>query len=227
MWRVSGHASFVTDGQSAELLVVVVATGEGVALALVKGGGPGVERRALPSLDQTRALSRISFREAPARLVSDPGDGGSLALLLDAAALLLAAEQLGGARRCLELSVEYAKVREQFGRPIGAFQAIKHKCADMHVKVEAARSLVLYASRAAVDADHVGELSVLAPMAKAYCSDAFFEVSAETIQVHGGLGFTWEHEAHLHFKRATVSRQLFGSPNELRARMLRGLEVTA
>ena len=118
--------------------------------------------------------------------------------------------EVGGAQKVLEMSVDYAKVRVQFGRPIGSFQAIKHKCADMLLEVESAKSAAYYAGWAAAELND--ELPTVASLAKAYCSDAYFHAAAENIQIHGGIGFTWEHDAHLYFKRATVNRLLLGDP---------------
>ncbi|TDB83829.1 acyl-CoA dehydrogenase, partial [Actinomadura sp. KC216] len=145
--------------------------------------------------------------------------GGAEALerALDVAAVALAAEQLGGAQKTLDTTVEYAKVRRQFGRPIGSFQAVKHRCADMFVLVESARSAVLNAAAAADE--RPDGLPAAAALAKAYCSDAFFHTAGEAIQLHGGIGFTWEHDAHLYFKRAQGSRQLFGAPGLHRKRL--------
>jgi alkylation response protein AidB-like acyl-CoA dehydrogenase len=123
------------------------------------------------------------------------------------------------------MSVQYAKERQQFGRPIGSFQAIKHRCADMLVKVESIRSLVFYGSRLIGNEADAAELPVVASMAKAYCSDAYFEVAGDTIQIHGGIGFTWEHDAHLFFKRAAATRLMFGEPSEHRDAMVRRMEL--
>ncbi len=133
-----------------------------------------------------------------------------LSQVLDLAAVALAAEQVGGAQRVLEMSVEYAKVRVQFGRPIGSFQAIKHKCADMLVEVESAKSAAYYGLWAGSELND--ELPTVASLAKAYCSDAYLHCAAENIQIHGGIGFTWEHPAHLYFKRAKSSQLFFGDP---------------
>jgi alkylation response protein AidB-like acyl-CoA dehydrogenase len=225
-WTLTGYASFVPDGHVADTLVAVAMVDDRMGVFVVDGAVPEVDRRLLPTLDQTRKLARIEFRQAPAQLVSHEGAEDLVAQVLDIASVLLAAEQLGGARRCLDMSVEYAKARIQFGRPIGSFQAIKHKCADMHVKVEAATSLVFYASRIAGSEQERSELPVVASMAKSYCSDSFFEVAADTIQIHGGIGFTWEHDAHLFFKRATVSRLMFGSPSVHRERLIQRLALT-
>jgi alkylation response protein AidB-like acyl-CoA dehydrogenase len=210
-WAVSGHKSYVIDGHLAGLIVVAARTGDGIALLAVDGDAPGLTRTVLPTMDPTRRQARLEFAATPARLLC-AGDSAETALrrALDLAAVALAAEQAGGARRCLDLSVAYAKARMQFGRPIGSFQAIKHKCADMLLEVESARSAARYAGWAA---SHEPErLGAAASMAKAFCSDAYFRVAGATIQVHGGIGFTWEHDAHLHLKRAKTSGLLFGDP---------------
>jgi alkylation response protein AidB-like acyl-CoA dehydrogenase len=168
------------------------------------------------TLDATRKQSRVVLDGAPARLIGDEGGAAlPLADTLDLAAAALAAEQAGGARRVLEMAVEYAKVREQFGRPIGSFQAIKHKCADMLLAVESATSAA-YAVGWAID-EGSDEVPVLASLAKAFCSEAYTHCTAENIQVHGGIGFTWEHPAHLYFKRAKSTEILFGNPRYHRA----------
>jgi alkylation response protein AidB-like acyl-CoA dehydrogenase len=135
----------------------------------------------------------------------------------DLALAALAAEQIGGAARCLELSVEYAKVREQFGRPIGSFQAIKHKCANMLLEVECGRSAVYHASAALAEGQP--DASIAATLAYAYCSRAFTHAAKECIQIHGGIGYTWEHDAHLYLRRAKSSQLLFGPPARQRARL--------
>jgi alkylation response protein AidB-like acyl-CoA dehydrogenase len=226
-WRLSGHSAFVVDGETADLLVVAGRVADHVALFALDGVAAGVARQSSPTLDQTRRLSRITFDGSPARLIADADADAEFAVrrTLDVATVLLAAEQLGGARACLDMAVQYAKVREQFGRPIGSFQAIKFKCADMLVKVESATSAVFYASRLLGHHDEDDELATVASLAKAYCSDAFFEVAADNIQIHGGIGFTWEHDAHLYFKRATCSRMLFGDPVQHRERMLQSIGI--
>jgi alkylation response protein AidB-like acyl-CoA dehydrogenase len=162
-------------------------------------------------MDQTRKQARVALDGTPARLVGTDGQGwAAISKMLDLAAVALAAEQVGGAQKVLEMAVEYAKVRVQFGRPIGSFQAIKHKCADMLLEVESAKSAAYYAGWAA--AEDNDELPVVASLAKSYCSEAYFHATAENIQIHGGIGFTWEHPAHLYFKRAKSSELLFGDP---------------
>jgi alkylation response protein AidB-like acyl-CoA dehydrogenase len=176
----------------------------------------------MPTMDQTRKQARLAFDSTPARLIGREGEAWpAISAMLDLAVVALAAEQAGGAQKVLEMAVEYAKVRVQFGRPIGSFQAIKHKCADMVLDVESAKSAAYYAAWAAAAGDE--ELPVLASLAKACCSEAYSRAAAENIQVHGGIGFTWEHPAHLYFKRAKSSELLFGDPvyhRELLARRI-------
>ncbi|NYD51266.1 alkylation response protein AidB-like acyl-CoA dehydrogenase [Actinomadura luteofluorescens] len=208
-----GTKNFVLDGHIAGLVLVAARGGDGVGVYAVEDAA-GLVRHALPTLDQTRRLARIELDGVAARRVGGPE---ALARALDVAAVALAAEQLGGAQRTLDMTVEYAKVRHQFGRPIGSFQAVKHRCADMFVLVESARSAVLNAAAAADESPD--ELPAAAALAQAYCSEAFFHTAGEAIQLHGGIGFTWEHDAHLYFKRARSSRELFGSPDRHRERL--------
>ena len=161
----------------------------------------------------TRRASRRSSSSTTSRPtpLGAPGSGWpAFSKMLDQAAVALANEMMGGAQKVLEMSVEYAKVRVQFGRPIGSFQAIKHKCADMLLEVESGKSAAYYASWAA--AEDNDELPVVAALSKAYCSEAYFHAAAENIQIHGGIGFTWEHPAHLYFKRAKSSEIYLGDP---------------
>jgi alkylation response protein AidB-like acyl-CoA dehydrogenase len=210
-WRIDGQKMFVLDGQAATLLLVAARTPAGVSLFAVDGNAPGVTKTPLATMDQTRKQARVTFSQTPGRLVGEDGGAGPvLAKMLDQAAVALAAEQVGGAQRCLDMSVDYAKTRIQFGRPIGSFQAIKHKCADMLLEVESAKSAAYYAAWAA--AEDSDELPVVASLAKSYCSEAYFHAAAENIQIHGGIGFTWEHDAHLYFKRAKSSELLLGDP---------------
>jgi alkylation response protein AidB-like acyl-CoA dehydrogenase len=210
-WTLDGEKMFVIDGHTADLLLVAARTGKGISLFAVPSDASGVTRTPLSTMDQTRKQAKVEFSGTPARLVGSDGAGwDTLDRVLDLAAVGLAAEQVGGAQKCLEMSVEYAKVRVQFGRPIGSFQAIKHKCADMLLEVESAKSAAYYAMWAASELND--ELPVVASLAKAYCSDAYFHAAAENIQIHGGIGFTWEHPAHLYFKRAKSSELLLGDP---------------
>ena len=210
-WVLNGVHSYVTDGSVASLIFVPAMTNAGLSLFAVPGDGPGVQRAALATMDQTRKQSRIVLTDAPGSLVGV--DGGALEGLettLRIAAAALAAEQVGGAQRVLDDSVAYAKSRVQFGRPIGSFQAIKHKCADMLLDVESAKSAAYYAAWASQELND--ELPVAASLAKSFCSEAYFHCAAENIQIHGGIGFTWEHSAHLYFKRAKSSELFLGDP---------------
>jgi alkylation response protein AidB-like acyl-CoA dehydrogenase len=211
-WKLDGHKMFVVDGHNAHLVLVAGRTASGVSLFAVEGGASGMTTTPLATMDQTRKQARIEFASTPARLIGDEGAAAPvLSRTLDLAAVALAAEQVGGAQRCLEMAVEYAKTRIQFGRPIGSFQAIKHKCADMLLEVESAKSAAYYAGWAA--AEDSEELPVVASLAKSYCSEAYFHAAAENIQIHGGIGFTWEHDAHLYFKRAKSSELMLGDPS--------------
>jgi alkylation response protein AidB-like acyl-CoA dehydrogenase len=217
-WVLDGHKSFVLDGHAADLVLVVAAAEPGLSLFAVEAGAAGLQRRALPALDQTRKLARLEFGSVPARLIGAAGEAAAvLARTLDVAAIALAAEQLGGAQRALDMAVGYAKTREQFGRAIGSFQAIKHRCADLLLEVECLRSAVRYA--AAAVAEDSAEVPALAALTQAYASDVFFHVAAENIQIHGGIGFTWEHDAHLYFKRATASELFLGDAAYHRERL--------
>lgn len=210
-WTLTGEKSFVLDGHTADLVLVAARTDAGVSLFSVAGDAPGLTRTALSTMDQTRKQAKLTFENTPATLIGTDGGGWDvLSTVLDLAAVALAAEQVGGAQECLDMSVEYAKVRVQFGRPIGSFQAIKHKCADMLLEVESAKSAAYYAGWCASEMND--ELPSVASLAKAYCSEAYFHAAAENIQIHGGIGFTWEHPAHLYFKRAKSSELLFGDP---------------
>ncbi|MFL1901305.1 acyl-CoA dehydrogenase family protein [Streptomyces tauricus] len=217
-WRLYGQADQVLDGHSAELLVVAAHTG-GFARSrtlffLVRDGATRVRQT---SLDETRSQSRIQLRYVEAELLGD-GDGGGvdlggvLAAVGDSAAAVLAAEAVGGADRVLERTVEYVKQREQFGRAIGSFQAVKHRLADLYVQVQGARSAAYYAAWATVEGtERVGGLAL------AQALEALRVCASEAIQLHGGIGFTWEHEAHLYFKRAAGDELLFGPVHRLRA----------
>ncbi|MGZ4759405.1 MAG: acyl-CoA dehydrogenase family protein [Acidimicrobiales bacterium] len=210
-WKISGTKSFVLDGHVADLVIVAARTGAGVSLFAVQGDAAGLTRTSLSTMDQTRKQAKLDFDGVSGTLIGTDGGGWDvLSTVLDLAAVALAAEQVGGAQKCLDMAVEYAKVRVQFGRPIGSFQAIKHKCADMLLEVESAKSAAYYAGWCASEMND--ELPSVASLAKAYCSDAYFHAAAENIQIHGGIGFTWEHPAHLYFKRAKSSELLFGDP---------------
>jgi alkylation response protein AidB-like acyl-CoA dehydrogenase len=210
-WTIDGTKMFVLDGHVADVIIVAARTGAGLSLFKVDGDAAGLTRTPLATMDQTRKQAKLEFSGVPATLIGT--DGGAeevLGRVLDLAVVALAAEQVGGAQKVLDMSVEYAKDRVQFGRPIGSFQAIKHKCADMLLEVESAKSAAYYAAWCAAELND--ELPEVACLAKAYCSEAYFHSAAENIQIHGGIGFTWEHPAHLYFKRAKSSELLFGDP---------------
>jgi alkylation response protein AidB-like acyl-CoA dehydrogenase len=211
---LTGRAYHVVDGDSADDLVVAARTGAGLGLFAVRGDDDGVEREALPGMDQTRRLSTVTFDHARGRLLGADGDGVPvLARVRDLALVALAMEQVGAAARCLETTVAYTREREQFGRPIGSFQALKHRMADLHVLVETARSAAYAAAWAAVGtADGQDDLRHWAALAKVHCSEALFAVAAESVQMHGGIALTWEHDAQRYLKRAHGSAQLFGAP---------------
>ncbi|SES23798.1 hypothetical protein SAMN05216188_12790 [Lentzea xinjiangensis] len=191
---VDGTARYVLDGDLAEILLLA----DGVSLYEIDLGEPGVTREHTPAMDPTRRLATVHLAGATATRL-----GPWSPEVRDIALAALSAEQVGAAARALELTVEHTKTRVQFGRPIGSFQALKHRMADLHVLVETARSAALAAT---------GE--VAAAVAKVYCSEAFFQVAAEMVQLHGGIAITWEHDAHLYLKRAHGSAQLFGSPRD-------------
>jgi len=213
-YTLDGTKMFVIDGHLANLIVVAArlegtSGEEGISLFTVAGDAAGLTRTALATMDQTRKQAKLEFSGVAAAPLGTPGEGwAALSKTLDQAAACLANEMVGGAQQVLDMAVEYAKVRVQFGRPIGSFQAIKHKCADMLLEVESGKSAAYYAAWAAAEDNE--ELPVAASLAKAYCSDAYFHAAAENIQIHGGIGFTWEHDAHLYFKRAKSSEILFG-----------------
>jgi alkylation response protein AidB-like acyl-CoA dehydrogenase len=214
---LDGTKLFVPDANVADLFVVAARTpgskgAEGVSLFLVDAKAAGVGVTMLKTMDQTRKLGEVTFKGvkvgADALLGSAGGGWKVLERVVDRGKVGLAAEMCGGAQKVLEMSVEYAKVREQFGKPIGSFQAIQHKCANMMVQVESAKSATYYAAWAV--ANDVAEAPLAAAMAKAYTSDAYRHTAGEGIQIHGGIGFTWEHDMHIFFKRAKSSEVTFG-----------------
>ncbi|MFG2129132.1 acyl-CoA dehydrogenase family protein [Streptomyces sp. NPDC048751] len=223
-WRLKGRKSFVIDGTTADLLLVVARTVAGPSLFAVDREATGLAVQPMETLDATRAMARLTFEGVPATLVGADGQGGRImTTVLDTASVALAAEQAGGARRCLEMSTEYARSRHQFGRPIGSFQAVKHKCADMLVQVELAEASSREAARLAAEGS--ADFAVAAAVAHACCSRAYLVAAMENIQVHGGIGFTWEHPAHLYFRRAKSSQLLFGGPAVYHERLLDRLGV--
>ena len=221
---LSGTKSFVIDGHAANLIIVAAKSPAGISLYAVQGDAAGLTRTSLSTMDQTRKQAKLDFDNTPATLIGEEGKGWEiLSTVLDLVAVGLAAEQVGGAQMVLEQAVEYAKVRVQFGRPIGSFQAIKHKCADMLLEVESAKSAAYYGLWCAAEMND--ELASTASLAKAYCSEAYFHAAAENIQIHGGIGFTWEHPAHLYFKRAKSSELMFGDPTYHREQLAQRIGI--
>ncbi|WP_411150904.1 acyl-CoA dehydrogenase family protein [Streptomyces sp. A30] len=213
-WRLTGAKTYVPDGHLADLLLVAARTApSGVSLFAVDADAAGLQRTVLPTLDQTRKQARVEFTDTPAHLLGSKDEAWpALERALATASVLLAAEQVGGATAALDAAVDYAKIREQYGRPIGSFQGIKHKCADMLMGIESARSAA-YGGLWALDAGDETETAIAAALAQTVCSEAFTKVAGDNIQVHGGIGFTWEHPAHLYFKRAKSSEVLLGTPS--------------
>jgi alkylation response protein AidB-like acyl-CoA dehydrogenase len=218
-WTLDGAETFVLDGHTADLLLVVAEATHSTALFVVDAGAAGLRLEQLDTLDLTRRQACVELTGVDARPL---GPASVLDGMLDQARALLAMEEVGGAARCLDMAVEYAGQRIQFGRPIGSFQAIKHKLADMWMAVESARSLAYHAVWTAQHAPD--ELPVAAAMAQAAASDAFCFAAAECVHVHGGIGFTWEHDAHLYFRRAYASAVLFGDADHHRERLALLLE---
>ena len=212
--RLTGVVPYVLDGAVAQLVLVAARDGESIGLYAVEPGATGVTAERLETTDQTRRLARLTFASAPAQRI---GGADLVDRVLATGAAALAAEQVGGAEATLAAAVAYARVRTQFGRPIGSFQAIKHICAEMFLTIESAKAA---ARRAAREVANDGpELDVLTAIAKAWCSDTYASSAAASLQVHGGIGFTWEHSAHLHLKRAKTDELLFGDARHHRARL--------
>lgn len=207
---LDGAAHYVLDGDIADVLLVVARTTDGVGLFEVDPQQSGVRCVHTPALDQTRRLARVELSGVAARRLGTGDYTPALRRVRDLGLIAVSAEQVGAARRALELTVEYTGQRKQFGRPIGGFQALKHRMADVHVANEAARSTSHAALLSVLDDD--GELAADAVVAKVRCSEASQQAAAEMIQLHGGIAITWEHDAHLYFKRAHGAAQLFGSP---------------
>jgi acyl-CoA dehydrogenase len=223
-WVIDGVKNYVLDGATARLVLVVAVAGAELGVFAVHGDVPGLKREQLVTLDQTRKQARLVFTQAPAVRI---GAGDAMSSIERATAVsrgLLAAEQVGGAQHCLDMTVGYAKSRIQFGRPIGSFQAVKQRLAEMLVLVESARSAALAAVTAAATGDE--EVEHVAAIAALTCGDAYTWVTEQTIQLHGGIGFTWEHDAHLYFKRARASALLLGTASELVELIGRQLEST-
>ena len=227
-YSLTGCKDYVVDGCNADLLLVAARTAPGGGLAglslfAVPGDAPGVVRRRLKTLDPTRQLARLDFHDAPAELLGELGGAGSaLAETLDTGAIALANEMAGGAQRLLEDALEYIKLRMQFGRAVASFQAIKHRCAELLLNVDLMKSAAHHAAQVA-DANPA-ELAYEASLAKVAAGEAYLQAAIEAIQLHGGIGFTWDQDTQLWYKRAKSSEVLLGDPAWHRERMIQLLE---
>jgi alkylation response protein AidB-like acyl-CoA dehydrogenase len=228
---LDGTKLFVNDGHIADCILVAARTSEtgnrGITLFALDTKQSGIAVTRLTTMDQTRKLAELKFtavKAGGADVVGEEGNGWStLSEVVDRGKVMLAGEMMGGAQKVLEMTVDYAKVRVQFGRPIGSFQAVQHKCANMMIDVEGAKSAAYYASWAV--SNEVTEAPLAAALAKAAASDAFRRVSADGIQLHGGIGFTWDHDMHLYFKRAKSSEFTFGDASWNRELVAQGINL--
>jgi alkylation response protein AidB-like acyl-CoA dehydrogenase len=227
--RLDGVKSFVLDGHTADLIVVLARRpgsqdADGLSLFTVRGNAAGLERQRLETMDQTRKLARLTFRGVEAELLGEESAAaGPLQETLDIAAICLANEMVGGADRLRESAIAFANMRVQFGRPIASFQSLKHKAADMLLEVELAKSAAYYAAAAADEGDD--ELPALASLAKAAASEAYMQTAIHSVQIHGGIGFTWDNDTHLWFKRAKSSEVFLGDPVYHRERLMQMWKV--
>jgi len=228
---LDGTKLFVNDGHLADYILLAARTGEagnrGITLFALETKQGGIAVTPLTTMDQTRKLAEVKFtgvKVDASDVVGEEGSGWStLSETIDRGKVMLAGEMMGGAQKVLDMTVDYAKVRVQFGRPIGSFQAVQHKCANMMIDVEGAKSAAYYASWAV--SNEVAEAPLAAALAKAAASDAFRRVSADGIQLHGGIGFTWDHDMHLYFKRAKSSEFTFGDANWNRELVAQGINL--
>ncbi len=224
-YRLDGHKSFVLDGHTADLIAVLArapgSTGEdGLSLFTVAGNAAGLTRRALKTMDPTRKLARLTFQNVEAKLLGEEGAAAApFARTMTEAAVCLANEMVGGAARLREDALAYAMMRMQFGRSIASFQSMKHKQADMLLEVELAKSAAYYAAAALDDGD--ADAGAIASLAKACASDTYMQTAIHAVQIHGGIGFTWDNDTHLWFKRAKSSEVLFGDAHHHREHMMR------
>ena len=223
-WRLAGSKSFVLDGHTADLIVVLARQPgtqgkDGLSFFTVASDASGLERRRLKTMDETRKLARLTFTSVEARLLGEVGAAaGPFARTLQQAAILLANEMVGGADRLREDALAYTKMRMQFGRSIASFQTTKNKAADMLVDVEMAKSAAYYAAAALDEGDD--DLPAIASLAKACAAEAYLQTAIHAVQMHGGIGFTWDNDTHLWFKRAKSSEILFGDANQHRELMM-------
>ena len=227
-YRLNGEYHYVIDGSDCQLLIIAARTpgsvGEaGIRLFALPADTPGIVCQWQPTLDQTRRLATITLNDVVVhddQLLSEPGQGWPMLRdVLQIACVGLAAEQTGGAQQSLDITLAYISGREQFGRTIASFQAIKHRCADLMLAIECARSASYYAACIAAECLNIDgdpgireQLGEAAATAKIFASEGFFQCAAESIQLHGGVGFTWEYDPHLYFKRARASEQMLGTP---------------
>ena len=229
---LNGKKRYVIDGQSADLFVVAAQSGQGIGLFVVDGRATGITVKALDTMDPTRKMAHIDFVDVPATALTPLSDHW-LETLLNIACITLSAEMIGGAQRLLASAVEYTQLRYQFGRSIASFQAIKHRLADLLLEVELARSAAYQAIETLAGCTDLQRLTIRqrrqltehASLAKAAVCETYLQAALETIQLHGGIGFTWENDTHLWFKRAKSSEVLFGTPAEHRERMLIAVEA--
>lgn len=229
VYFLNGIKKFVVDGQTANIIIVsaresVSKTQDVISLFYVKDDAEGLTRKALSSIDETRRFAQIELHNVNAERLGEAEASQDLSACLDIATICLANEMIGGAQKLLEDAVEYAELRIQFGRPIGSFQAIKHQCADMLLGVELAKSAAYYASAAADENDPA--LPMLASQAKALAADTYMKTATQCLQIHGGIGFTWDHDLHLWFKRAKASQVYLGDANYHRERYVQLKELS-
>jgi alkylation response protein AidB-like acyl-CoA dehydrogenase len=228
-YRLDGVKSFVLDGHTADVIVVLARRpasegADGLSLFTVRGDAPGLQRRRLEALDPTRKLARLAFSGVEAQLLGAEGAAAApLQATLDIATIGLANEMVGGAERLRESTIAFAAMRVQFGRPIASFQSLKHKAADMLLEVELAKSAAYYAAAAADEGDR--DLPALASIAKAAAADAYMQTAIHAVQIHGGIGFTWDNDTQLWFKRAKSSEVFLGDPAYHRERLLQAWNV--
>lgn len=213
-YALSGTKTLVVDGCTATSIIVVgrlagTSGADGITFFVVEPEASGLARRGLDVIDPTRKLAKLSFDNVPAKALGEPGQGaGALELTLRQACVALANESVGGAQQLFDSAIEYVRMRMQFGRAIGSFQAIKHKCADMLLELELAKSAAYYAAEAVSEEDD--DAAAVASLAKASACDAYMAMARDTIQLHGGIGFTWENDTHLWYKRAKSSQVFLG-----------------
>jgi alkylation response protein AidB-like acyl-CoA dehydrogenase len=222
-FSVTGKKLFVPDAATADLLICVTRLGDSLVLLPLRREADGLNIRPMPSMDATRKLFEVEFRNVSvpqAEVLGADGDArGACQAAIETATVALCAEMVGGMQWVLDTTVEFARTRQQFGRPIGAFQAVQHQCADMLLMTESSRSAAYYAAWALNE--DVPDATAAVSIAKAYCSDAFREVANRGVQLHGGIGFTWEHDLQLYYKRSKAAEVMFGDSRFHRERIAR------